>query len=519
VGRYGREAGEEGRGEVIDTVAGPVRGAVAGPVRSWRAVPYAAAPTGTSRFAAPQPPRPWTGVRAATDVGPICPQPAGMPMEDTLRTGADHLTVDLWAPRTAGARRPVLVWLHGGAYLMGAGSQAVYDGARLAALADAVVVTVNHRLGVLGFMDLSSLSVPDAQFTTNVGSRDQIAALEWVRENIAAFGGDPTNVTLFGESSGGASVTALMTAPAAAGLFHRAIAQSPPATAVYGQARAAEVARRLRERLALAPEDVGRLHRLPVDTVVRAATQVVGEVFDAAPGTLAAAPVVDGDVLPAHPIDVFTAGQQHPVPLIVGTTRSEANLFRWLRGPFLPTTVDQVSRMVTALTEQDPQIDPARIATILAGYPDRDRRRGALRLAGDAAFRMPAVWLAEAHHRRAPTWLYRFDHATPLLRLTGVGATHATDVPYVFDTFGAMPKDPSLLLGGRRGARKVAGRVQRRWAAFARTGRADRVAGLVEWPRYDAARAGLQIGRRDRVAFDVDAELRRVWGPAPIGFR
>ena len=186
-----------------------------------------------------------------------------------------------------------MVWIHGGAYYMGAGSQAVYNGGALARGRDVVVVTFNYRLGTLGFLDLTSVATPEEPFESNLGLRDQIAALRWVRDNIAAFGGDPGNVTLFGESSGGGSVTTLMTVPSAEGLFHQAIAQSSPATSVYGRERASTVAHRLLKLLGLSPEQVGELRRIPVDRLARASGELATEVFGSVPGTLAIAPVVD----------------------------------------------------------------------------------------------------------------------------------------------------------------------------------------------------------------------------------
>ncbi len=234
---------------VIEAPCGPVRGYADGSVFVWKGIPYAAPPVGDLRFRSPVPASPWSDVLDAAAFGAMAPQghDTSVPLDPTMRIDEDCLTVNVWAPRPDGTPRPVMVWIHGGAYCLGSSAQPIYDGRLLAERGDVVLVTFNYRLGTLGFLDLSSFSTASRTFESNLGLRDQIAALEWVRDNIAAFGGDPDEVTVFGESSGGGSITTLMTVPRAEGLFHRAIAQSPPSTSVYGAERAASVAARFLE--------------------------------------------------------------------------------------------------------------------------------------------------------------------------------------------------------------------------------------------------------------------------------
>jgi len=216
---------------IVDTDAGPVRGVDDGQVRVWKGLRYAAPPEGELRWRAPRPPEPWTEVADALEFGPISPQPKSpIPLGAGTRVSEDCLFLNVWSPSGAGpeAAKPVMVWVHGGAYIFGAGSQPLYDGHVLASRGDVVVVTVNYRMGAFGFLDLSGFDGPQT-FDTNLGLHDVIRALEWVRDNIAGFGGDPSQVTLFGESAGAGIITTLLTAPAAAGLFSRAIAQSSPA--------------------------------------------------------------------------------------------------------------------------------------------------------------------------------------------------------------------------------------------------------------------------------------------------
>lgn len=496
----------------VQTAHGPVRGSSADGVASWKGIRYAAAPVGALRFRAPVAPVAWTVPQDCAEFGPICPQADGMPMEAALAPDEDCLNLNIWRPAADGPPRSVMVWIHGGAYYMGAGSQAIYDGSALALRGDVLVVTLNYRLGTLGFVDLTSMATAEHPFESNLGLRDQIAALEWVRDNIAAFGGDPANVTLFGESSGGGSVTTLMTVPAADGLFHQAIAQSSPATSVYGRERAASVAHRLLDILGLTPDQVGQLRELPAAVLARASGELATDIFGSTPGTIAIAPVVDRDLIPHYPVAAFQKGKQHKIPLLIGTNRDEASIFRLLRLPMMPVTPDSVYRMFAKIIAENPEVSPEQIATVIAGYPDLPKARGAVAISQDAAFRMPAVWIASAHSNAAPTWLYRFDYATPMLKAARVGAGHAMEVPHIFGTFGAIRRDPTFLLGGKETAMEVSARTQGRWAAFARTGELD-------WPVYDVERRQtLLIDRADEVVADPDHAMRLLWGEDVVGF-
>src|ERR1700739_2851854 len=245
---------------VVETTVGPVLGADDGEIRTWKGIRYAAPPVGALRFRMPEPPQRWTEVADATSFGPACPQPAfpNMPLDLGAPQGEDCLMLNVWvaAHTEPGDAKPVLVWLHGGAYILGSGSQPLYDGRRLVTGGDVVVVTVNYRMGALGFLDLSSFT-GRRRFDSNIGLHDVLAALRWVRDNIAAFGGDPQRVTLFGESAGAGIVTTLLGTPAAEGLFAGAIAQSSPATSVYDRERAQRVAISVLDKLGIAPSDAG----------------------------------------------------------------------------------------------------------------------------------------------------------------------------------------------------------------------------------------------------------------------
>jgi para-nitrobenzyl esterase len=514
------------------TAAGAVRGAREGGVLSWKGVPYAAPPVAERRFRRPAPAAPWPDLRDATSFGPMAPQRIlrSMDVDPSIGISEDCLSVNIWAPAIAdaepnGRQLPVMVWIHGGGYFQGSTGQRYYDGRHLAETGGVVVVSINYRLGVLGFIDFSSLSpTPGSSglghgFDSNVGLRDQIFALEWVRDNVAAFGGDPHDVTLFGESAGGACVVALMASPRAQGLFHRAIAQSAPVTSVYGRARAARVAERFLSIVGIEPGQAHRLRELDPFDLVDAGAELIHEISTKVPGTLAMAPVQGDDVLPELPLAVFQQGRAARIPLIIGTNHDESSFFKLMRSPLLPITPASVEQMFAEIANDNPAFEGAG-RRITEAYPAYPRRRTPAEVSRDAGFRMPSVWLAEAHSAVAPTWMYRFDHATPLLRVTGIGATHAAELAYVFGSFAPRGKDIVFGLGGRSEALAVSGRMQARWLAFAHGGDPDAPAAPVRWPQYDTrTRATLIIDRDDTVVDDPDAEIREAWGPEALAFR
>ncbi|MGW4477267.1 carboxylesterase/lipase family protein [Rhodococcus triatomae] len=499
---------------VVDTAHGPVRGVDDGTVASWKGIRYAAPPTGDLRFRAPQLPRPWMDVCDASVFGPCAPQtrhPA-IHLGPDARPDEDCLSLNVWAPSDAEGL-PVLVWIHGGAYFRGASCQPLFDGRALAA-GGVVVVTVNYRIGVLGFVDFSSLG---DGFDSNVALRDMLAALEWVRDNITRFGGDPGRVTLFGESAGGGAVTTLMAVPAARGLFHRAIAESSPATSVYNADRGAAVAHRFLDLLG-ASGDPDRLRSASVDDLVPASDELFARIPEEHPGTLAYAPIVDGELLPDHPLDVFRRGDAHPVPLVIGTNRDESSLFRMMKSPLMPIDPDVIRSMFTEIAHEHPELAPPDEAHIEAAYAGLGKVGDSLGLTRDFAFRLPALWIVEAHRHVAPTWLYRFDYATPMLELLRIGATHGTELPYVFGNIAHHPKDVTYLLGGLTTGRRISGRMQHRWRAFATSGRPDGPAGEPDWHSYDRDRATLVIDKHDRAAPDLDRAVRETWGDEVIAF-
>ncbi|MGW1742734.1 carboxylesterase/lipase family protein [Nocardia sp. NPDC001965] len=502
----------------ITTTDGIVRGRRGRRVLHWRSLPYAAPPVGDLRFRSPQPVRPWTDVRDATYF-----RAAGIQPRFGVRLGPrkiqemseDSLTLNVVAPATASTRpRPVMVFIHGGGYLFGTSALRLYSGVQLAADGDVIVVSINYRLGAFGYADFSEFSTPDSPYDSNLGLRDQIAALRWVRANIAAFGGDPENVTIFGESAGAHAVLSLLATPSAEGLFHRGIAQSPPADWGLTVAESREFARRILDRMDIRPQDANRaLREADPHDIRRAFNRASNAVMAEFPGFFPAAPVADGDLLPRTPIDAFTGGHTHRVPLIIGTCRDEGALFN----RFTDTLPTRPERLKRALSVAGPDIYPRVFST----YPGFPAERAAIRAGGDYFFWRPSVAVMEGHSRHSPTYAYRYDFAPRAFQLYKLGATHATDL---LPTFGAVyePWSRALTAGGsRRGLLSVTRRIQNNWLHFARTGEP-----LASWPRYtEHERSTLIIDAPARVDNDPDSARRKLWAgvraplliPAGIG--
>lgn len=514
---------------VVETALGRLRGVERGGVLVFRGIPYARPPVGTLRLRPPEEPEPWGGVRGATRAGPSAPQPRprGLPGPVAGFLGAavqdeDCLTLNVWTPGLDGARRPVLVWLHGGAFVFGAGTAPVYSGRRLARRGDVVVVTLNYRLGVLGFLQLGLLDAPGAADVVNLGVQDQVAALRFVREHIAAFGGDPDNVTLFGESAGAMSVGTLLGTPAARRLFHRAVLQSGAAHNVSSPESAARAAHALLRELGARPRDaLAKLSRAPVEAILDAqmrATFALG----IAHGTLPWQPAVDEAWIPRQPLDAVARGEAAGIPLLVGTNRDEWKLF---------TLFDARSRNLDAegLRRRLARVVPGRDAAgveladaALAVY----RRTRAGRDAGapaspaalweaiqtDRIFRYPAARLAELQARHEPrTYQYLFDW-TPRVARQRIGSCHALEIPFVFGTLG-HPLLRLLFGGAGGGARELSRTLREAWVAFARDGE-PKAPALDAWEPYDARRrATMVLGPQCGVVCAPLDEERRFWEP------
>jgi para-nitrobenzyl esterase len=485
------------------TTSGIVEGFIRDGVNRWRSIPYARPPVGPLRFRAPQPAEPWSGVRHCHGFTNCAPQQRRYTLLGVGKyqaMGEDCLTLNVVAPEGSGRESlPVMVFVHGGGYILGSSATPLYDGAALARRG-CVYVSVNYRLGALGCLDLSPLSTSDITIESNLYLRDLVMALRWVRGNIAAFGGDPGNVTLFGESAGAHAVATLLAVPAAKGLFSQVISESPAAGMVRSREVAAEFASRFAVLIGARRQDAAdALIQASPAELVAAQDRLIDEGMQDRLDAFPIGPVFGDDCLPLDPVEAMRRGRAHRVPLIVGTNADEGRLFtRFLR--LLPTTGPMIEELLA-------DTDPAARQRITAAYPGYPSQSACIRLGGDFAFGSAAWQIAEAHGSNAPAYLYRYDFAPRLLHWSGLGATHATELLAVFDIY--RTKFGALLTAAadRRAALRVSNEIQGRWRSFSRTG----VPGD-GWPAHtNADRAVMVFDRRCRVEFDPHSERRMAW--------
>ncbi|MCV7331798.1 carboxylesterase/lipase family protein [Mycobacterium cookii] len=485
------------------TVGGDLRGTVEGGVAVWRGVPYAEQPVGERRFAAPAPLSPWSGVRDAVEHAPLPLQSRSMVAGDRrdpkVRDEA-CLTVTVWSPDVSGSL-PVMVWIPGGAFLNGAGQLQLYNGARLAANGNVVVVNVTYRVGVFGGFELGDLG---DGFDDNLCLRDQIAALTWVRDNIAAFGGDANRVTVFGESAGATSVLALMASPAAAGLFTRAIAQSPALPLIADRATRAEQSHEFLRRLGVTTAEAHLLKGLPQRELRRAAGELQLASVASTP-TLAHGLTYGVDLLPRHPIEAAQLGAMPRIPLIIGTNRHEAALFARDKPPMLPTTPATIDRYF-ARVERDSR------DRMLQAYPGYPRRRAREAVGADVMFVAPMWAFADAYSAHAPTYVYRFDHASCTLRATRLGAVHGSEIIHVLHSYDSHLGRRLHPLGTWL-TPSVGRRMQRTWSKFATAHTCNEPFWSKDWPRYEIPqRLTRVIGSfGDVLSADPDVGRRSAW--------
>ncbi len=490
--------------EVVKTVHGELRGSVTDGVYAFLGVPYAAPPAGANRLRPPQPVEPWDGVRDATRFGAAPPQVA--PPEsagsdwDADVTGEDCLNLNVWTPGRDATGLPVMVWIQGGAFEVG--STAAYDG-RSFARDGVVCVVINWRVGADGFVYL------DDEYA-NLGLLDQVAALEWVRENIAAFGGDPGNVTIFGESAGAMSIGVLLSMPRAAGMFRRAILQSGAAHHAISAETAQRIGRSLAEKLGVPPTRRA-IAAVPVERLITAQELLKADLLahpdpdrwgqEIVTSSMLWQPVIDGEVVPGPPIDRIAAGAGAQVDVIVGTNLDDWRLFLVITG-----AIGQITEEVLTGPSSGPSlaayglpVDTA-LAAYRARYPDAGPGDLLAAVQTDWWMRIPALRLADAHaNATAGTYMYEFAWPAP-----GLGAVHALEVPFVFDT---ASEDARLFgpLLGEDPPQELADTMHAAWVSFATNGNPG-------WPQYDLTRrATMRFDTSSEVVDDPRAWERALW--------
>ena len=490
-------------GPPVETTSGKVRGFVGEGIARFLGIPYGAA----ERFRRASAPPAWSGIRDALGWGPDAPQRAAMRRDHPYALAAsdismqrlrseDCLVLNVWTPATDSARRPVMVWLHGGGFVAGSASTAVHDGANLARAGDVVVVSLNHRLNVPGFTWLDDPAFADA---ANAGMLDIELALRWVQDNIAGFGGDPGNVTLFGYSGGGQKISTLMAMPSARGLFHRAIIQSGQNPRLLEPAEAAATSEKLFDAVGLKRGDVRALQALPLDRLLTG----FDAVWAAPPAQVWGlparfSPVVGGNLIPAHPIDALALSAD--IPLIVGSTRQEMAAVSLMWDPDADTvTMGQLSeRLRPWLGDKAPGV----VTGYRRLYPQASAWDLFTLISADVPTRVNSIGIAERRHAlgRAATWMYRVDWQTPVFG-GRMKAPHGLEVPLAFRN---VAEDAGLN-GGGADAFALSGAISRAWLAFARTGRPDTPD--LAWPAYTAS-------RRETMLFDRQCRIESDPGSA-----
>lgn len=491
---------------IVETKCGELEGVFERDLYAFKGVPYAAPPVGDLRWLPPQPFKPWHGVRPAKEYGMIAPQNVmALPglSEKPEPQSEDCLFLNVFSPGLDDARRPVMVWIHGGAFCMGSGSEQSYTTGTLAANGNIVLVTINYRLGALGFLNLKELTNGKIASTGNEGLQDQVAALGWVKQNIAAFGGDPNNVTVFGESAGAMSIGCLLNFPEARGLFHKAVLESPVGEMARPLDMSVEIAGEFLKALDLSAHDIAALRNLSLGKMLRAQRVVAAKTGQ---GGAPAIPVADGIVMPRMPLASLEAGQGFKVPTLVGSNLEEDKLFSMMSPKVYRIDEEGLrnaaSRFVVA-RDADKLIEAYRNAKALRGEPVTPFELYSA-LSTDVMFRKTAIRIAEAQCKHAPGgYNYLFCWKSPAAG-GRLGACHALEVGFVFG-------NPDASFGGSGpAADKLSREMQDAWLSFAHTGNPS-CESLDTWPQYCEGRASMIFDSNSRVEKASHEEERHVW--------
>lgn len=485
----------------VETTNGTIVGLQREGHLAYYGIPYAAAPDGVLRFRPPQPAAAWEGVREATRPGFAAPQ-STHPIPGFAASGPqdeDCLNLNVFTPAADNGRRPVMFWIHGGGFTHGSGYEELYNGGPLAMRGDVVVVTINYRLGALGYLYLGE-HLPNAGVSANCGQLDQIAALEWVRDNIAKFGGDPGNVTIFGESAGAAAVGTLLAMPAAKGLFHKAIMQSGSGRS-NDRSHGARIVAEMLEALGPEITYAERLLTLPAPDIVEAQGKVAAKASRTM--GLPFGPIQDGDTLPLRPIDAITEGSAADIPVMIGTNRDEVKLFA---ASVRRDEIDDAT-LEKAMGAMLPDNEGGAVRELIGAYRASREGKGLPAtnldildaIGSDVRFRIPALRTAEAQARhQADTFVYLFTYASPA-RHGALGSCHALEMPFVFGTLDAPTQDRFAGTGPQ--VESLSHNMMDAWLSFARTGKPGH-AGIGEWAAYDA-------DSRPTMVFDVESGLQK----------
>jgi para-nitrobenzyl esterase len=514
--------------KVVQTKAGPVQGLVIDGVNHFKGVRYGKAPIGSLRFMPPRPAEPWTAIYDATDFGAPAMQLAsgttvdttndfGMQMHRVFTTPSDIkiqnedcLFLNVWTPAPDAKKRPVMVWIHGGGFAYGSGSQPIYQGDGLAKFGDVVVVSVNHRLNLFGYLNLAEAMGPDYASSGTVGMQDLVLALQWVRDNIAAFGGDPGNVMIMGQSGGGQKVSILCAMPSAKGLFHKAAIQSGPGLAVGRPGPAAAAAKRFLDALGVKPGDRAALEAIPAPALIAAAAKMGG---GPGGGGVGGGPIVDGVAIPRDPFTPDAPDVSADVPIMVGWAKDEWTIFTAGEPWFGKMTEADLQARVKPMGENGQKL----LSAIRAAYPTYSPTYLWVQMISVRVMQGSET-LAErkAAQGRAPAFVYTITWETPASG--GVFKTpHTMEIPFMLYNFDRV----RTFVGPGPEPKHMADQIAGAWVAFARTGKPDH-AGIPHWPPFDArTRPVMDFNLKSRVVSDPLPDVRQalngMTAPPPRG--
>lgn len=509
-----RMAEARGASAAATTRSGPVSGVLSDGVFTFKGIPYAAPPVGDLRFAPPRPVAAWTEAIAADKFGHTAmqmPSPSATnptsglgkalqtvfpSRQDVADQSEDCLVLNVWSRQLGKGKRPVMVWLHGGGFAYGSAGWPMYDGANLARDHDVVVVSINHRLNVFGYLNL-----PEVAGSGNAGMLDIVAALEWVRDNIALFGGDPRNVTIFGESGGGAKVSYLLAMPRAKGLFHKAVIQSGPGVRALPADRAAALTADLYAAVGVTPGDIAALRAVPADALAKAAYAAEARQPGAGFDRSGFSPVVDGDILPAQPWDPAAPATARDVPVMIGINHDEMTLFMASSPWFGRMDEAQLATMAASLF--GPKA-PAVLEALKKDFPSDSPTYRATHLVTYGRMFAGSVQIAErkAAQGGAKAWMYLLEWRTPVGPFR---SPHTLEIPLVFDNV----ENSRVLVGPGPEPQVMAKQMSAAWVAFARTGNPNTPL-LPKWPAYDAVKRPVMVfNLQSRVVDDLYSTTRQ----------
>jgi para-nitrobenzyl esterase len=498
---------------IVSTKSGKLEGDFQDGVHVFKGIPYAAPPVGALRWMPPKPSKKWGGVRLAKKYGAIAPQNAmpgggapGVPDFSNQPQDEDCLFLNIWTPGLDNARRPVMFWIHGGAFIIGSGTESFLEGGALAKRGDIVLVSINYRLGAMGFMNLKEITGGKIPATGNEGLLDQIAALDWVHDNIAAFGGNPDNVTIFGFSAGGMSVGTLLSMPLARGKFHKTINRSGAANVVGSLESTVKISEQYIKIFNLKGKDVDSLRKLTTKQLLDGQQQLQLKLRESEYRATPFQPVVDGKVLPEYPVEAIRKGSGKNVAVMAGNTLDELKAMNAMDPAMRNMDEDGMLKRLNDILPSD--LVPGIVSTYRAALKKRGSKADPLDIMGtintDLMFRMATIRLVEMQRDNGiPAYNYLFTYKSPAMG--GVlGAMHGLDNPFLFGHLDAE------FTGNDTAAQNLAIKIQDSCAAFTRTGDPS-CKSIGKWPVYGKSRMTMILDKSCRVEAAPYEEERRAW--------